>query len=93
MIEVIKFGAEWCGPCRMMKPTIKELSEKYNTEGSNVKITEIDVDAQNELANKYAIRSIPALIFEVDGNVVQKKIGAIGKDAIESIISEISVNN
>ncbi len=44
MIEVIKFGAPWCGPCRMMEPTIESLINEYNIEGSNVKIIDIDID-------------------------------------------------
>ena len=43
MIEVIKIGTEWCGPCKMMKPTIQKLQEKYD-EASGVKITEVDAD-------------------------------------------------
>jgi thioredoxin 1 len=92
MIEVIKFGAEWCGPCRMMKPAISELSKKYNVEESDIKITEIDVDKNPEMSEKYSIRSIPTVVFEVEGSIVQKKIGAVSKDVIESVIFEISVN-
>lgn len=90
MVEVIKFGAEWCGPCRMMKPTINTLSEKYNVEGSDVKITDVDVDKQPDEAKKWNVRNIPTMVFLRNGELIEKKVGVINGDLIDKIIQEIT---
>lgn len=90
MVEMIKFGAEWCGPCRMVKPTVAKLMEKYNTEGSTIKITDVDVDAQSDAAKQYGVRSIPTMIFLKDGKEFSRKVGVMGEEQIELIIKEMS---
>ena len=62
MVKVLKFGASWCGPCRMMAPTIKALIEKY-ADNENVEILEVDVDENPELAAEHGIRNVPTMIF------------------------------
>jgi thioredoxin 1 len=89
MIEVIKFGADWCGPCRMMKPTMDSLSEKYNIEGSDIKITDVNVDENPDLSNLHKIKSIPTLIFLVDEKVIAKYVGVMKTDDIEKKINEL----
>ncbi len=88
MIEMIKFGAEWCGPCRMMKPTISRLQEKYAND-DNVKITDIDVDANAEMGKEYGVRSIPMIVFLKDNEVIEKKVGVLPADEIEKIIESL----
>jgi len=56
MIEVIKFGAQWCGPCRIMGPTIESLIEKYNVEGSDIKIVDIDIDENPQMGSLHKIK-------------------------------------
>jgi len=90
MVEMIKFGAEWCGPCRMIKPTVNKLMEKYNTDGSEVKITDVDVDADASIASKYGVRSIPTMVFLRDGKEVIRKVGVLDESQIENIIKEAS---
>ena len=68
------FSASWCGPCKMLKPVVNELI----SEGHNIEI--IDVDDNQELALKYQIQSIPAIIFEEDGQIVDAILGATSKD-------------
>ncbi len=68
------FSASWCGPCKMFKPVVNELI----SEGHNIEI--IDVDDNQELALKYQIQSIPAIIFEEDGQIVDAILGATSKD-------------
>jgi thioredoxin 1 len=86
MIEMIKFGAEWCGPCRMVKPLVSALQEKYNVKGSSIKITDIDVDNNGEVAVKYGIKSIPSFVFLYDNELIEKKVGVLAEKEIESIL-------
>lgn len=88
MIEMIKFGAEWCGPCRMMKPVISQIEEKY-ADDIEVKITNIDVDANPELGTEYGVRSIPMIVFLKDNEVIQKKVGTVSANEIARIIEDL----
>ncbi len=88
MLQVKKFGADWCGPCKMIAPTVKRLQEKYNVEGSNVEIQDINVDQDHDAAAEYQIRSIPALVFVKNGQIVERKVGVITESQIEQIIGE-----
>lgn len=88
-MKVIKFGAEWCGPCRMLEPTIVSLKETYNVEGSGIEIISIDVDADPESSSKYGIRNVPTIIFEKDGEIIDKMIGVKQNSDIENKIKSL----
>jgi len=88
MVEMIKFGAEWCGPCRMMKPAMVSIQEKYATD-VEVKITDIDVDDNSALGKEYGVRSIPMIVFLKDNVVTEKKVGVLSATEIESIIENL----
>lgn len=91
MIEVIKFGADWCQPCKAIAPTMKSLKEKYDAiEGSNVSIISIDIDENPELGEKYKVKNIPTIVFVKEGEVIQKKVGVLNESQIEEIIKEIN---
>ena len=80
---VLDFWAEWCGPCRMVGPIIDDLAFEY--EGS-VTIGKVDVDENNEVVTEFGIRNIPTILFFKKGVLVDKQVGATGKDAfIEKI--------
>jgi thioredoxin 1 len=91
MIEVIKFGADWCGPCKMMAPAMKKLKEKYNVEGSDIQITDINVDMNPEMASLHKIKNIPATVFKIDGVETMKVVGVLSMDKIEEIINEVNI--
>ena len=76
---MIDFYADWCGPCKMLMPLIEELAGEYE---GKVKIVKIDVDASQDLAQKYSVMSIPTLAFIKDGEIADRVTGAIPKDAI-----------
>jgi len=88
MIEVIKFGAEWCGPCRMMKPAISQIQEKY-ADDIEVKITDIDVDVNPELGKEYGVRNIPMIVFLKDNVITEKKVGVLSVTEIARIIEDL----
>ena len=79
---LIDFNADWCGPCRMLKPILEELSKRRN----DIKIVSINVDKEEELARKYDIYSIPCLILIKDGEVLKKEVGLKSIDELEEII-------
>jgi len=77
---LIDFWAEWCGPCRMVGPVVEELASEY--EGKAV-IGKLNVDHNPETAVKYGIRSIPALLYFKNGEIVDRQVGAVPKNILE----------
>ncbi|MFX3625852.1 MAG: thioredoxin [bacterium] len=77
---LIDFWAEWCGPCRMVGPLVEELASEY--EGKAV-IGKLNVDHNPETAVKYGIRSIPALLYFKNGEIVDRQVGAVPKNTLE----------
>lgn len=85
-LQVLKFGATWCGPCIKMKPTISTLI----TEFPEVEFSDIDIDDQPELAVQYKIKSVPTLIFLKNGVEINKIIGLQPIDPLRKLIREYS---
>ena len=79
---LLDFWAEWCGPCRMMSPVVDEIAE----ERSDIKVGKINVDAQQELAAKFGIMSIPTLVVMKDGKIINQSVGAGPKSRILAML-------
>ena len=86
MVEIKKFEADWCGPCRMLKPTFTKLEEKF---GSSVKFSYINVDESQEESQKYSVRNIPLVVIEKDGVEVQRVVGAQSELTYENILNKL----
>lgn len=84
-ITIVDFYANWCGPCRMLSPVLEEFEE----ERKEVKVVKVDVDESRDLAMKYKISAIPALLIFKDGALVKSEVGFMTKDDLHSIIDEI----
>lgn len=88
MINVIYFSAPWCGPCRVFGPVMEKISEHF-AENDQVEITKINADEDPETATLHNIRSIPALVYLKDGQVVYQSIGAKQQKEVIEKIEEI----
>lgn len=78
------FNAEWCGPCKMLKPFIEQLAETND----DIKVVSINVDDAEELAMEYGVISIPCLVLFDKGNEIKRNVGLISKSEIESFVGE-----
>lgn len=83
----VDFFAEWCMPCVMMSPIIDELHEKFK---GKIKFGKVNVDDNQEIAQKFNIMSIPNMIIFKDGKKVEQFIGAISQDELEAKLSKFS---
>ena len=73
---LVDFWAEWCGPCRMMTPTVDAIANEYK---GRVKVGKLNVDENGGTAMRYNVRGIPTLLLFKDGKVVDSRVGATGK--------------
>ncbi len=81
-MELLDFYADWCGPCQMLKPTIEEF-EKAHPE---VKVTSINIDEEEELAEKYGVSSIPCLVVLKDGDEIKREVGVMPLKKLEKFV-------
>ena len=85
MVEIKKFEADWCGPCRMLKPTFQKLEGEF---GNSVKFSYINVDENQDEAAKYSVRSIPMVVIEKNGSEIQRMVGAQSELAYKNALNE-----
>jgi thioredoxin 1 len=83
---LVDFWAEWCGPCKMIAPSVHDLAVEYD---GKLSVGKLDVDSNPNIATKYGIRSIPALIFFKNGKPVDQIIGAVPKGVLKRKVDTV----
>ena len=84
-LSIVDFWAAWCGPCRMVAPVIEQLAKDFE---GRLQVAKVDVDANQQVATRYNIRSIPSILFFKDGRHVDTVVGAVPRAYLERKINE-----
>jgi thioredoxin 1 len=82
--SIVDFSAEWCAPCKILKPIFEDASSTIK----DVNFGSVDVDKHSELAQKFQVMSVPIMIFLKDGVVVDKVTGVLSKEELAKKASE-----
>lgn len=83
-VVLVDFWATWCGPCKMISPIVEEVA----SEVTEAKFVKVDVDANQEIANKYQIASIPTLMIFKNGTLVDTLVGFMPKDSLKAAVAK-----
>jgi thioredoxin 1 len=84
-VVLVDFHAEWCGPCKMLEPTVEEIAAE-----SEAAVLKVDIDELQDLAREAGVRSVPTLLFYADGEEARRVVGVQDKDELLDVIAELS---
>ncbi len=82
---LVDFWAEWCGPCRMIAPSVEAVAEEYEGKAG---VYKMNVDENPNVPNRFGIRGIPTLIVFKNGQEQERIVGAVSKDAIAKVMDK-----
>lgn len=84
-VTLVDFWAEWCGPCKMLAPTVDELAADYDGKAT---IAKVDIDQESNLAQEYGVSSIPTVLVIKDGEEVDRFIGVVKKEVLSGALDK-----
>ncbi|UCD99592.1 MAG: thioredoxin [Chloroflexota bacterium] len=82
---IVDFWAPWCGPCRMVAPTLDKLAKEY---AGSLLVTKVNTDEEPEWAMKFQVQGIPTMLFVANGKVVHRQVGALPEPMLREVVSE-----
>ena len=82
-LVMIDFWAAWCGPCRIISPTVEELSKEYS---GKIKVLKLNTDENSDIASRYQVMGIPTIMFFKDGTKLDQIVGVVPKQFLKAKI-------
>ena len=88
---IVDFWAPWCGPCKMVAPTLDKIAKEF---AGKVIVAKVNTDNDSEWANKFGVQGIPTMLFMADGKVIHQQVGALPEPMLRTVLDQfISVAN
>lgn len=82
---IVDFWAPWCGPCKMVAPTLEKLAKEY---ANKILIAKVNTDENPEWATKYGIQGIPTMLFIVEGKIIHRQVGALPEPMLREVVNQ-----
>jgi thioredoxin 1 len=82
---IVDFWAPWCGPCRMVAPTLEKLAKEFE---GKLLVAKVNTDENPEWANRYEVRGIPTMLFVANGKIVHRQVGALPEPTLREIVED-----
>jgi thioredoxin 1 len=82
---IVDFWAPWCGPCKMVAPTLEKLAKEYT---GKLLVTKVNTDENPEWAMKYGVQGIPTMLFVANGKLIHRQVGALPEPMLRDIVSQ-----
>jgi len=88
---IVDFWAPWCGPCKMVAPTLDKIAKEF---AGKVIVAKVNTDNDSEWANKYGVQGIPTMLFMANGKVIHQQVGALPEPMLRTVLDQfLSVAN
>lgn len=88
---IVDFWAPWCGPCKMVAPTLDKIAKEFT---GKVVVAKVNTDNDSEWANKFGVQGIPTMLFIANGKVVHQQVGALPEPMLRTVLDQfLSVVN
>lgn len=84
-LAMVDFWADWCGPCKMVAPSVEQIAKDYE---GKVLVGKVNIDEEPELAQRFGIMSIPTLVFLKNGQEVERKVGVMPPEAFTAVLDQ-----
>lgn len=82
---IVDFWAPWCGPCRMVAPTLEKLAKEYS---GKMLVAKVNTDENPEWAMKYGVQGIPTMLFVSGGKIIHRQVGALPEPMLRDVVSQ-----
>ena len=83
-LAMVDFWASWCGPCKMLSPTVEAIAQEYD---GKVLVGKVNVDEEPELARQFGVMSIPTVVFLKNGKEIDRKVGVMPPESFVSVLN------
>ena len=88
---IVDFWAPWCGPCKMVAPTLDKIAKEF---AGKVIVAKVNTDNDSEWANKFGVQGIPTMLFMANGKVIHQQVGALPEPMLRTVLDQfLSVAN
>jgi thioredoxin 1 len=82
---IVDFWAPWCGPCRMVAPTLEKIAKEY---AGKLVVAKVNTDENQEWAGKYGVKGIPTMLMLKDGKIVHRQVGALPEQMLKDVVDQ-----